>query len=113
MQKPQAPNPLVPKLISPEASQVARAVIEARPMIQRMELLDLVAPHQRKIIEAIGNCDVHGNPLIEFENALHMITIINLCRKVWELNDPVLTKAQGAESAHFLHFSKLSGVKFE
>ena len=108
-------NPLTPTLNSPlsppRASQIAAAVIDCRPAILRSEVVPLMPPLLAAIISECGEVDLKGFPHVELFKCLIVISTINYARKVFNIEDPVLIKAEGAESAHFLHFAALAGME--
>ena len=103
-------NPLTPSLSPPRASQIAATVIDCRPAILRAEIIPLMPPLLGAIIQECGEVDLKGVPHIEFYKCLTVITTINYARKVYNIEDPILIMAEGAESAHFMHFAGLAGV---
>ena len=106
-------NPLTPTLSPPRASQIAATVIDCRPAILRAEIIPLMPPLLGAIIQECGEVVLGGDPHIEFYKCLTVITAINYARKVFNIEDPVLIKAEGAESAHFMHFARLAGVEID
>ena len=110
---PKAENPHTPTLKTPEASMVVKAVLDARVELKRSHLRDLVRPETWAIIEACGEPDFDGNPHVQSINAMHCFMAINYERKVYGNSDPLLIKAEGAESTHFDHFSQAAGVEVQ
>ncbi len=106
-------NPLTPTLSPPRASQIAAMVIDCRPAILRAEIIPLLPPLLAAIVSECGEVVLNGDAHIEFYKCLIVIATINYARKVFNIEDPVLIKAEGAESAHFLHFAALAGMEID
>jgi len=87
--------------------------IDARPAMSRKEIAEYLPEPLRGIVLLVGEVDLGGIPQIEFYKCLTVITAINYARKVLLINSPELVKAEGAESAHFMHFSELAGVEMD
>ncbi len=104
----------VPKLSAPKSSQIAAAVINARPAMSRKEIASFLPSPMKEVVLLVGEVDplAKGQKAlnIEFYKCLTVITAINYARHPMGINPDELIKAEGAESAHFMHFSEKAGV---